>query len=222
MEKLDIVIAAIAAIGGLGMAAMSLVDAFKAIPGGGVSRIGFRYVRATASELSEVLTAAIGADWESVILSHWINGRPRDDQIAAIRSILRLGLNDKTAAQLAGVAKVDPETLAIVAGKLATGAELDQQDVDLLGRAEAAVGARLDAAFDLADQAYRNASRVLAGVVAVALAQVASLLVPNTYGWGGALLVGVLAVPIAPVAKDLVSALTAAAKAVKAERAPSP
>jgi len=219
MEKLDIVIAVIAATGGLGMAAMSLVDAFKAIPGGGVSRIGFRYVRSTVLELSDVLTAAIGADWEDVILSHWINGRTRDDQIAAIRSILRLGLNDKTADQLAKVAKVDAEKLAIVAGKLATGAELDQSEVDVLGRAEAAVGARLDAAFDLADQAYRNTSRVLAGVIAIALAEVAWLLVPTSYGWDDALLIGILAVPIAPIAKDLVSALTAAAKAVKAERA---
>lgn len=222
MEKLDIVIAVIAATGGLGMAAMSLVDAFKAIPGGGVSRIGFRYVRSTAAELSDVLAAALGEDWETVILAHWINGRTRDDQIAAIRSILRLGLNDKSATQLAKFAKVDPEKLAAVADKLATGAELDQSEVDLLGRAEAAVGARLDAAFDLADQAYRNASRVLAGVIAVALAEVASWLVPNAYGWEGALLIGILAVPIAPIAKDLVSALTAAAKAVKAERAPAP
>ena len=222
MEKLDIVIAVIAATGGLGMAAMSLVDAFKAIPGGGVSRIGFRYIRSTVSDLSEVMAAAMGAAWETVILSHWINGRPRDDQIAAIRSILRLGLNAQTAGQLARFARVDPDRLAIVAGRLATGAELSQEDVDLLGRAEAAVGARLDAAFDLGDQAYRNASRVLAGVIAVALALAASQLVPNPYGWRGALLIGVLAVPIAPIAKDLVSALTAAAKAVGAGRAASP
>lgn len=238
MEKLDLqtVIAVITATGGLGLAAMSLVDAFKAIPGGGVSRIGFRHIDQVIGLFDQVLARAAGPGWRTVILSHWINGRPRDEQIGVIRSLLRLGLNPETAAQLAVVGNADPEALAKVAAKLVAGEALDakapgeggvteplyERDMNLLGRVEAAVEARLDAAFDLADRAYRNGSRVLAGVIAVILAVAAVQLIPdlaamrNSFAVG--VLVGLLAVPIAPIAKDLVSALTAAANAMKAAR----
>ena len=218
MENIDIVIAVIAATGGLGLAAMSLVDAFKALPGGGVSRIGFHHILDVLTLFDQVLERAVGAKWRTVILSHWINGRPRTDQIGAIRSLLRLGLNPDTAAQLAPIGNVDPKALSDAAGKLVKGAAMTQEDLNLIGRVEAAVEVRLDAAFDLAEQAYRNLSRVLAGVIAVVLAVVASALIENSPGWAAGALIGLLAVPIAPIAKDLVSALTAAASAVKSTR----
>ena len=37
--------AAIVAIGALGTAAFGLVDAMKALPGGGISRAGFKFIR---------------------------------------------------------------------------------------------------------------------------------------------------------------------------------
>jgi len=238
MEKLDLqtVIAVITATGGLGLAAMSLVDAFKAIPGGGVSRIGFRHIDEVIGLFDQVLARAAGPKWRTVVLSHWINGRPRGEQIGVIRSLLRLGLNPETASQLAVVGNADPDALARVAAKLVVGAEADakakgedsvaeplsEREMNLLGRVEAAVEARLDAAFDLADQAYRNASRVLAGVIAVVLAVAAVQVVPELAAMKNSasisVLVGLLAVPIAPIAKDLVSALTAAANAMKAAR----
>jgi hypothetical protein len=218
MENLDKVIALIAATGGLGLAAMSLVDAFKAIPGGGVSRIGFDHIRKVLKLFDAVLARAVGPEWETVILSHWINGRPRDEQIGVIRSLLRLGLNADTAGQLARIGNVDEKALSDAAGKLVKGAALSEAEINLIGRVEAAVEARLDAAFDLADQAYRNLSRVLAGMIAVILAVVAALMLTKPSQWGAAILVGLLAVPIAPIAKDLVSALTAAARAVKSTR----
>lgn len=218
MENLDKVIALIAATGGLGLAAMSLVDAFKAVPGGGVSRVGFDHIRKVLKLFDTVLARAVGPEWETVVLSHWINGRPRDEQIGVIRSLLRLGLNADTAGQLARIGNVDEKALSDAAGKLVKGAALSEAEINLIGRVEAAVEARLDAAFDLADQAYRNISRVLAGVIAVILAVVAALMLTTPSQWGAAILVGLLAVPIAPIAKDLVSALTAAAKAVKSTR----
>ena len=218
MENLDKVIALIAATGGLGLAAMSLVDAFKAIPGGGVSRIGFSHIRRVLVLFDRVLAQAAGDAWETVILSHWINGRTRADQIGVIRSLLRLGLNPETSAQLVAIGNVEAAPFAKAAEKLVKGQALSEADVNLIGRVEAAVEARLDAAFDLGDQSYRNASRVLAGLIAVILAVAASLILDEPHGVGAGILVGLLAVPIAPIAKDLVSALTAAAGAVKAAR----
>lgn len=228
MEHLDRVIAIIAATGGLGLAAMSLVDALKAAPGGGVSRIGFSHIRNVAVLFDRVLERAVGARWETVILSHWINGRPRSEQIGVLRSLLRLGLNPDTADQLAAIGNVDPKALSAAADKLVRGASMNEAEVNLIGRVEAAVEARLDAAFDLAEQAYRNQARILAGVIAVVLALAASPLlearapIPGLEGLDPRLLIGVLvgllAVPVAPIAKDLVSALTAAANAAKSTR----
>jgi hypothetical protein len=222
MESFDNVLATIAATGGLGLAAMSLVDALKAIPGGGVSRIGFGHILRVLKLFDQVMARAAGDRWEGVVLAHWINGRPRDEQMGAIRALLRLGLNTDTARQLAEIGNVDAEALGEAAAKLVAGAPLDEVEINLIGRAEAAVEARLDAAFDLADQAYRNIARALAGVIAVVLAVVAAnfLATPeNPIDWRVAVLVGLLAVPIAPIAKDLVGALTAASRAVKARGA---
>lgn len=221
MDKFDDVIAAIAAVGGLGLAAMALVDALKAVPGGGVSRIGFGHIRKVLRLFDKVLARAAGAQWEAVVMAHWINGRDRDDQVGAIRSLLRLGLNSDTAEQLAAVGNVDPAALSKAAGKLTSGAPLGEAEINLIGRVEAAVEARLDAAFDLAEQAYRNTARALAGLVAVILAVAAARLLTTPaepIDVRVAALVGLLAVPIAPIAKDLVSALRASAQAVKSTR----
>jgi hypothetical protein len=222
MPSFDVVIATIAATGALGLAAMALVDALKAVPGGGVSRIGFGYILGVLKLFDQALARAAGPQWEVVIAAHWINGRPRDEQIGAIRSLLRLGLNPDTAPQLAAIGNVEPGALAKAAGKLVDGKALDEGEINLIGRVEAAVAARLDGAFDLAEQAYRNAARVLAGVVAMGLAIGAAYLMTaageRDAALKAALLVGVLAVPIAPIAKDLVSALTAASRAVKSTR----
>jgi hypothetical protein len=221
MDKFDDVIAAIAAVGALGLAAMALVDALKAVPGGGVSRIGFGHVHKVLRMFDKVLARAAGDQWEAVVMAHWLNGRDRDDQVGAIRSLLRLGLNHDTAEQLAAIGNVDPAALSKAAGKLTSGAALGEAEINLIGRVEAAVEARLDAAFDLAEQSYRNTARALAGLLAVALAVAAGALLTtaeNPIDLRVAALVGVLAVPIAPIAKDLVSALRASAQAVKSTR----
>ncbi|MFZ0268137.1 hypothetical protein [Caulobacter sp.] len=218
MDKFDDVIALIAATGGLGLAAMALVDALKAVPGGGVSRIGFGHIRKVLRLFDKVLARAAGDQWEAVVMAHWINGRDRDDQIGVIRSLLRLGLNADTADQLASIGNVDSAALAKAAGKLTSGAALSEAEINLIGRVEAAVGARLDAAFDLAEQSYRNNARVLSGLVAVILAVTTGALLSTpvkSIDLRLAALIGLLAVPIAPIAKDLVGALTASARAIR-------
>jgi hypothetical protein len=218
MDKFDDVIATIAAMGGLGLAAMALVDALKAVPGGGVSRIGFGHIRKVLRMFDKVLVRAAGDQWEAVIMAHWINGRDRDDQIGVIRSLLRLGLNPDTADQLAVIGNVDAAALGKAAGKLTAGSALSEAEINLIGRVEAAVEAHLDAAFDLAEQAYRNTARALSGLVAVVLAVTAGILLSTPaepIDPRIAALIGLLAVPIAPIAKDLVSALTASARAVR-------
>lgn len=218
MDKFDDVIATIAAMGGLGLAAMALVDALKAVPGGGVSRIGFGHIRKVLRLFDKVLARAAGAEWEVVIMAHWINGRDRDDQIGVIRSLLRLGLNPDTADQLAVIGNVDAAALGKAAAKLTAGLALSEAEINLIGRVEAAVEARLDAGFDLAEQAYRNTARALSGLVAVVLAVTAGILLSTPaepIDPRIAALIGLLAVPIAPIAKDLVSALTASARAVR-------
>ncbi|WP_165184629.1 hypothetical protein [Caulobacter soli] len=221
MTNFNTLIAIILAVGGLGMAAMSLVDALKAVPGGGVSRIGFGHIRKVLRLFDKVLARAAGDQWEAVIMAHWINGRPRDEQIGVIRSLLRLGLSADTAPQLAEIGNVDPVALGKAAAMLVEGAPLGEDEINLIGRVETAVVARLDAGFDLAEQAYRNIARVMAGLIAVGLAVWAADLLSTPQAridpWM-AVFVGVLAVPIAPIAKDLVSALTAAAQAVKSTR----
>jgi len=215
-KQLTYVVSAITAIGALGTAAFGLVDATKAIPGGGVSEIGFSYVRRVLDRFAAALDQAVGkTEWRAVVHAHWINGRPKDEQKAIVKSLIRLGLTPETAPALADAGHVDRDKLTAVAKKLRDGEPLVEADLNVLGRLDASVEALLDAAFDRADQRYRNVARVLAGVFSVALAVFAT----KAMQWDNtklAVIAGLLAVPLAPVAKDLASSLQAAAQAVKA------
>jgi hypothetical protein len=210
----------VTAVGALGTAAFSLVDATKAFRGG-VSNIGFRDIEGAMQPFAAALDLALGhARWREVIHAHWINGRPSDEQKAIAKSLIRLGLAGENAEAIAKPGHVDPVALQLAATKLRDGSPLDEKDLNVLGRLDASVEAQLDAAFDRADQRYRNSSRALAGVAAVALSWVATL----ALGWRGwhdftlALVIGLLAVPLAPIAKDLASSLQAAAQAMRAAK----
>jgi hypothetical protein len=235
-ETVATAVAAITALGGLGTAAFGLVDATKAF-GGGVSNFGYAHVlkalapfRASLDEGSSV--------WREVLRANWINGLAKDEQKAAAKSLIRLGLSSSGAAELARVAKVKPEDLQAAMAKVEANAGcppeqqqgLTAQDSLVLGRLNAAVDAAMDAGFERADQQYRNAARVTAGLFAVGLALWAGRLLAgagslpglslDNYVWPS-VLAGLLATPLAPVAKDLASSLQAAAAAVSAAK-PSP
>ena len=206
---------AISAIGALGTAAFALVDAFKTLPYGGPSYIGYWKIERVLEGFATVLERALPeGEWRGAIRAHWINGRPRGEQKAIVKSLIRLGLAPDTAPALATSLHVAPEALTAVAEKLLAGTPLEERDVNVLGRLDASIEAYLDAAFDRADQLYRNWSRVLAGTAAVLLALAANYFL-GTERSGPAFLVGLLAVPFAPIAKDLASSLQAAALAVR-------
>lgn len=212
----------ITAIGALGMAAFSLVDATKAF-GGGVSNVGLPGLNRVVGRFSGALERALGKDendqpeWRRVVRSHWINGRPRDEQKAIVKSLIRLGLAPDTAPALAKAGQVKADALAAVAAKLEAGTTLTEIDLNVLGRLDASVEAQLNAAFDRADQLYRNVSRFLAGVFSIALTFLATYAL-GWERWALALVIGLLAVPLAPIAKDLASSLQAAAGAMKAAK----
>lgn len=214
------IVAAITAIGALGTAASGLVDASKNLSWG-ISWRGLRDLDAVLARFAVALDRALGKPevWREVVEAHWLNGRSRDEQKAIVKSLIRLGLSPETAPKLARAGHVDEDALVGVARKLEEGAELDQTDVNVLGRLDASVEAHLDAAFDRADRRYRNAARRLAAVLSIALALVAAW-ASGVENYAMAVVVGLVAVPLAPVVKDLTTSLQAAATAVKAARGP--
>jgi hypothetical protein len=214
----------IVAVAALGTAAFGLVDASKAF-WGGISNVGFGYVKRALLPFDEALTGALGTDnagcdWRSVLRSHWINGRPKEEQKAIAVSLIQLGLTPETAEKVAPAAHVGAAEFGAVVAAMISGGELSEAQVNLLGRFKAAVEARMDAAYERADQAYRNAARLAAGIASVLLAILAWYLFYPGTRLLSAVVVGLVAVPLAPIAKDLVSTLTAAAKAIGARVAP--
>jgi hypothetical protein len=221
--------AAITAIGGLGTAAFGLVDATKAF-GGGVSNFGFRHVETALKPFREALQGA-NADWMLTLKANWINGVAKEDQKAAAKNLIRLGLSSGNATTMAEAGHVDAARLSAIITAIESGGALSTSDAVVLGRFNAAIDAAMDAGFERGDQEYRNAARVTAGIFAIALAVWAGALISTTsaisshpisfsaYLSSGsvwvAILIGIIAVPIAPIAKDLASSLQAAANAVR-------
>ena len=160
---LQTLVAAIGAIGGLGTAAFGLVDASKALFDGGISRCGFQHVLAALKPFESALNDG-EADWKLTIRANWINGVPKEDQKAAAKSLIRLGLAADNAEALAKPGRVDPAALKALIQRIDNGDKLGPQDVNLLGRFNAAIDAALDGGFERGDQQYRNASRLAAGV----------------------------------------------------------
>src|SRR5215212_4514177 len=121
--ELTDIVAAITAIGALGTAAFGLVDATKAL-GGGVSNLGLDTLYRIGERFEPALLRALGKtqdgspEWRRVIRAHWVNGRPRDEQKAIVRSLVRLGLDPESAPSLATFANVTEARLVEVARRL--------------------------------------------------------------------------------------------------------
>lgn len=208
--------AAITAIGGLGTAAFGLVDATKAFDGG-MSNFGFGHVKKALQPFASALRVA-NSDWLLTIRANWINGMAKDDQKTAAKSLVRLGLNSKNAAAMAAAGRVDPAQLTAIVTAIETGGALTPADANVLGRFNAAIDAAMDTGFERGDQQYRNACRLAAGVIAVALSIAASVLQHHRWALHDiavAVLIGLVATPLAPVAKDIASSLQTAASAVQ-------
>jgi hypothetical protein len=218
----------ISAIGGLGTAAFGLVDAAKTVPlFGGINSIGLKHIQEMVSDLtpdqsgdgfpSEPLNALPRENILKTIEANWVNGTDIASQKAIAKSLIKLHLSAGNAAALAAKTNVDPAVLESVAKKTIAGTSLLPAESDVFSRFDLIVTARLDEAYQLSDQFYRNWTRVLAAWIAVALAFFGgwSLVGCWEHFWWKpdmflALLVGLLATPLAPIAKDLSTALATA------------
>lgn len=218
--------AIIAAISALGTAAFGLVDATKAFAGG-ISNVGYGFIHSAVQPYEPALRLVNANEPYATIHANWLNGMAKADQKAAVKALVRLGLTPATAKSLAaGAPGVDPTTFQNAATKVADGTSLTDQEIAVLGRFDATIDAQLDAGFERADQAYRNKSKVLAAIIAMALAVLGGWLVVqvpwSAYFWSqdffAAVLVGAIATPLAPVAKDITSAIGSAVNAFKAVR----
>jgi len=212
------------AIGALGTAASGLVDASKVF-NGGISNVGFGKIEEALRPFKLALTAA-ESDWTSTIKANWVNGVPKNDQKAAAKSLIRLGLSPENAESMAGAGHVNPQKLKAVMIAVEAGTDLTPDQVNILGRFNGAI----DGGFERADQVYRNAAKVWAGVAAVLLAIAGGAMVAMDGGkslpayfqsalFAQAILIGIVAVPLAPVVKDLISSLQAAVTAIKVTKA---
>lgn len=214
--------AVLAALSALSAASFGLLDASKAFDGG-VSNFGVRALKRALDPFDAALSAALGpGQWWPVVRASWIAGVGKADQKMKAQALIKLGLNVETAPAVARASHVDPAALTAAAQKLETGKSLTEADLNVLGRMNATIDVLMDAAFERADQQYRNGCRFWAGVTALVLALAARLLWegPNQPSIWVAVAVGLIAVPMAPVAKDLTSALSAAMQALKVTRKP--
>jgi len=219
----------ITAIGGLGTAAFGLVDASKATFSF-INRIGFNHIRDVVSDLTPE-GASAGVSFNALpqtnilatLEANWANGNDVGSQKAIAKSLIKLHLNASNAPAVAAKSNVDPDLLSAVAANIVSGTSLTQQEGDAYARFDLIVTAMLDEAYQISEQVYRNSTRMLAAIVAVALSLTGGWAMVNlsaTY-WQSrdvllALLVGLLATPLAPIAKDLSTALATAVNALQA------
>lgn len=211
----------IIAVGALGTAAYGLVDATKAFRGG-ISNFGFSFIEKALAPFGNALDEALGevegCRWQQVMKSHWVSGRPKEEQKAIAVSLIQLGLTAANAPAIAVAAQVSPEELGKIVVALEKGRELTAEQLNVLGRFKATIEARIDAAYDRAEQVYRNSARFAAGLVSILLAVAATYIfygaAAKPQHYQVALLIGLVAVPLAPIAKDLASALSTAAAAL--------
>lgn len=205
----------VAAIAALGTASMGLVDALKVFGRFGPSNIGFGDIRAQLTPFLPVQAA--GAYNSGMLLqtlrANWINGVDKSQQKAKAKSLIHLGMTKGNAAGLAAAAGVDPGALQSVAAKTATGGTATTSELNVVGQFDAILSAVLDAAYEGADQKYRNFCKALATVIAVALSLIAANFMQANFVV--ALIAGIAAVPLAPVSKDLVTTLQAAAASIQ-------
>ncbi|MGR8964212.1 hypothetical protein [Rhizobium leguminosarum] len=211
-----------AAASAVGTTSFGLVDSTKAFRGG-ISNAGFGHIKTAIDGFRPALEVVNPDDPFQTMKANWLNGVPKDDQKAIAKSLVRLGITPTTAANLAtAVPGVDGTLFGAAAVKVNAGQELTEQEINMLGRFDAILDARMDAGFERADQLYRNASKLLAAVISVALSIAGVIVIqkgiPAASDLFLAFLVGLLATPLAPIAKDISSALSTTVAALKSAK----
>jgi hypothetical protein len=212
------------AIGSLGTAAYAMVDVSKAFFGG-ISNRGFGHIKRLAITL--VPTAVKGSSPISgasalldTLRANWINGTtPLAGQKSIAKTLIKVNTKPEDAARLAMRTGVDPVLLRSVLDLTAAGGELSTAQQSIAGLFDVQLSAMIDAAYQTADQSYRNSAKLLAAVFAVILALAGKwALGDSSISWGTAVLAGLLAAPFAPVSKDLASALQTSVRTLQALR----
>jgi len=207
--------AILGAIGALGAAASGLVDTTKLFARG-ISHVGLKTIREQIEPFSALLETIPENAAFDTICGLWINGAAIGDQKAKVKALIKLGLRPATVDALARATGLEPAALNPLAQKIATGTDLTPAEVNIYGHLDAILSAVIDAAYEKADQHYRNAAKLLAAAIAVVLALVGGYAVSTPFDTKHvllAVLVGLVATPLAPVTKDLTTALSVAVQA---------
>jgi hypothetical protein len=216
----------IMAVGGLGTAAMGVVDATKVF-WGGVNHIGFSTIRKRITALTPGTPAAAGTATNALsqneilgtLKANWFNGTDLSSQKAIAKSLIKLFLNPANAKSMANATGVDSNTLEQIAAKLESGQTLASNESDCYSRFDFILTALLDETYQRSDQIYRNSTRAWAVVASLVLSLAGAVAMdpPNTgHNLGKAIVCGLLATPLAPVAKDLSTALATAVNTLQA------
>jgi hypothetical protein len=212
------------AVGALGTAATGLVDTTKVLFYGGMSYVGFGYIKKLITRtVGNVSGGQAGAglatdDILGTLLANWINGMETGAQKSIAKSFIKLHFNPSTAAALAQQTNVAPDVLVGVAQKLASVQALTPAESDAFGRFDLALSAMIDRAYERGDQLYRNSCKALAAFIAVGLAFAGNhelIDTPQHLATWQVIIIGLIATPLAPVAKDIANAIQTASDAVK-------
>ena len=212
MDVLAIITELIGAVSAVGTAATGLVDTTKFF-GGGVSKVGYATIRQQLQPFNPLLGAIPEGAAYQTIYGLWINGAAIEDQKAKAKGLIKLGFVPGTVAAMSEATGLAVDDLTPLAEKIASGIDLLAPEVNVYGRLDSILSAILDAAYDKADQRYRNAAKALAAAIAIVLAVIGGYAVDPGGGFRGFLLsivVGAVATPLAPVAKDLTTAINTA------------
>lgn len=222
----DIILAA----GALGTASFGIVEGLKGGEWLKVGSIGFKKIPAELGPgVMHALEVAYGSNVNHYLESLFRNSKNTGELSKTIRQGARIGLTKELASELAeSVGVVSKDKLVLVAQKLHSGKELDQEERSALGRYELALDSRIDAALANANTKYISGVRKTASAISILISLVVGITLAFTQVPEGAsyldlkiailiqaLVIGIVAVPIAPIAKDIVSAIQSVSKSFK-------
>jgi hypothetical protein len=204
----------IAGAGALGTACFGITEGLKWTP---LGEMGFRQIkRYLGPALLNALAIAYGPKYEALLRAQYREDSVTQSGLAkTLRQGVRVGLaRDNAEAIAVFLGSVSPAALGAAATNMTNGGDLSASDRAAIGRFELAVDARIDSALSSAKDVYLGSVRCTAALLAILIAEAIGHLLQ--VGWIPALIVGILAVPFAPIANDLVGAIQAATKALKA------
>lgn len=217
MQTTDWVLAA----GALGTTCFGIVEALKWTF---VGVAGFGQIkRLLGTTLTEALALAYGPSWEELLKAQYREDAQGQGAVGkSLRQGVRIGLNaDNAKAIAAELGTVDGAALLDAIQAAEKGEDGDEATKAkrraAIGRFEVAADARISSALSKAQDVYLGTLRMTAGGLAIVIAQLAGTALGPDIDFLRRLLLGVAAVPLAPIANDVVGALQAATKALKAK-----